>query len=173
MAGSSRSIAPEVVYGEPATPFVATFVGTANLVHGEYRGGHAMTRFGAGPARRTPASGAGVVAWSSSARSTSTSTRRPTARSTPARGASCGGASRGTEILYEVVASDEARLWVEAGHAVRRLRLGDAVTLRLRDVETVMFPSGHPHPDPAPAGAGDATSAAPQPDRPATVSDRR
>ena len=25
---------PEVVYGEPATPFVATFVGTANLVHG-------------------------------------------------------------------------------------------------------------------------------------------
>jgi hypothetical protein len=50
----------------------------------------------------------------------------------------------GTEILYEVVAPDGQRLWVEAGHAVRRLRLGDAVNLRLRDVETVMFPVGGP-----------------------------
>ena len=50
----------------------------------------------------------------------------------------------GTEILYEVIASDGERLWVEAGHAVRRLRLGDTVTLRLRDVETVMFPAGGP-----------------------------
>ena len=37
---------PEVVYGEPATPFVATFVGTANLVHAEIRGGAAVTRLG-------------------------------------------------------------------------------------------------------------------------------
>src|SRR5687767_2536013 len=37
---------PETVYAEPATPFVATFVGTANLVHGEYRDGLTITRFG-------------------------------------------------------------------------------------------------------------------------------
>ena len=49
----------------------------------------------------------------------------------------------GTEILYEVGAADGARLWVEAGHAVRRLRLGDAVRLRVREIETVMFSTGH------------------------------
>jgi hypothetical protein len=31
---------------------------------------------------------------------------------------------------------------VEAGPAVRRLRLGDAVTVQVRDVETVVFPAG-------------------------------
>ena len=163
---------PEVVYGEPATPFVATFVGTANLVHGEYRGGHATTRFGAVRVigRRPEEGSRGLVVLRPEHLDVHEAPDGPvdadTWRVLRRR-------FTGTEILYEVVASDEARLWVEAGHAVRRLRLGDAVTLRLRDVETVMFPSGHPHPDPAPAGAGDATSAAPQPDRPATVSDRR
>jgi hypothetical protein len=51
----------------------------------------------------------------------------------------------GTEILYEVAAADGDRLWVEAGPGVRRLRVGDSVQLRLRDVETVAFSSGH-HP---------------------------
>jgi hypothetical protein len=50
----------------------------------------------------------------------------------------------GAEILYEVVAPDGERLWVEAGPAVRRLRVGDSVSLRLRDVETVAFSIGHP-----------------------------
>jgi hypothetical protein len=47
----------------------------------------------------------------------------------------------GSEILLEVAAADGERLWVEAGHAVRRLRLGDAVRLELRDVESVLFES--------------------------------
>ena len=51
----------------------------------------------------------------------------------------------GTEILYEVAAPDGERLWVEAGPAVRRLRVGDAVKLRLRDVETVIFPTAGDH----------------------------
>ncbi len=59
----------------------------------------------------------------------------------------------GTEILYEVAAGDGERLWVEAGHAVRRLRLGDAVELRLRAIETVFFGAGHATP-----GAPDATA---------------
>jgi iron(III) transport system ATP-binding protein len=132
---------PEVVYGEPATPFVATFVGTANLVHAEERDGAAMTRFGVvrlvprwGPA---PSVARGLVVL------------RPEhfdvleAPDGPAEAGAWRVLRRrftGTEILYEVAASDGERLWVEAGHAVRRLRVGDAVSLRLRDVETVAFP---------------------------------
>ncbi len=134
--------APEVVYGEPATPFVATFVGTTNLVHGEARDGFAVTRFGAvrlvgkGSAAHR---GRGLVVL------------RPEhlevieAPDGPADGSSWRVLRRrfaGTEILYEVAASDGERLWVEAGHAVRRLRLGDAVSLRLREIETVLFPAG-------------------------------
>ena len=143
---------PEVVYGEPATPFVATFVGTANLVHAEYRDGIAMTRLGAvrllGGRASARAIGRGLVVL------------RPEhveVLETP-DGPADAGAWRvvrrrftGTEILYEVVASDGERLWVEAGHAVRRLRLGDAVQLRLRDVETVAFPSPHHQPAEHPA----------------------
>jgi len=134
---------PEVVYGEPATPFVATFVGTANLVHAELRDGVIMTRFGAVRLVRHgstgPPFGRGLVVL------------RPEHLDVleAPDGPADAGAWRvlrrrftGTEILYEVAASDGQRLWVEAGHAVRRLRLGDAVHLRLRDVETVMFPGG-------------------------------
>ena len=133
---------PEVVYGEPATPFAATFVGIANLVPAECHASQAITRFGAvrlvGPraARaegralvvlrpehldvlEAPDGPAGLDAWQV--------LRRRFA---------------GTEILYEVVAADGERLWVEAGPGVRRLRVGDSVALRLRDVETVAFPSG-------------------------------
>jgi len=149
---------PEVVYGEPATPFVATFVGTANLVHAEIRDGVIITRFGAVrlvPRGSTgPVFGRGLVVL------------RPEHLDVleAPDGPSDAGAWRvlrrrftGTEILYEVAAPDGQRLWVEAGHAVRRLRLGDAVNLRLRDVETVMFPVGGPHesrlaaPPPSPA----------------------
>jgi iron(III) transport system ATP-binding protein len=135
---------PETVYAEPATPFVATFVGTANLVHGEYRDGLAITRFGVVRlvARGAIGSGRGLVVL------------RPEhievleAPDGPADASSWRILRRrftGSEILYEVAAPDGERLWVEAGHAVRRLRVGDAVDLRLRDFETVMFPvSGHP-----------------------------
>jgi len=132
---------PEVVYGEPATPFVATFVGTSNLVHGELRDGVAMTRLGAvrlvGPVRDGSVAGRGLVVI------------RPEhleLHEAP-DGPADAGAWRvlrrrfsGAEILYEVAAPDDERLWVEAGHSVRRLRVGDAVTARLRDIETVAFP---------------------------------
>jgi ABC-type Fe3+/spermidine/putrescine transport system ATPase subunit len=132
---------PEVVYGEPATPFTATFVGIANLVHGDCHASMATTRFGTvrlvGP-RAARAEGRALVVL------------RPEhldvveAADGPADPGSWRVLRRrfaGTEILYEVAAADEERLWVEAGPNVRRLRVGDAVTLRLRDVETVAFPS--------------------------------
>jgi iron(III) transport system ATP-binding protein len=134
---------PEVVYGEPATAFVATFVGTASLVHAEVRGGLAVTRFGT--VRLVHASGASGPA------ARGLVVLRPEhldvleAPDGPADAGAwrvLGRRFTGTEILYEVAAPDGERLWVEAGHAVRRLRVGDAVSLRLRDVETVMFPTG-------------------------------
>ncbi len=150
---------PEVVYGEPATPFVATFVGTANLVHGEYRDGLAVTRFGV---VRLVGRGSGAGAGT---------TRRGLVVMRPEHfevleapdGPADAGSWRilrrrftGTEILYEVAAPDGERLWVEAGHAVRRLRLGDAVNLRLREIETVVFPAvgAHPATTTAPLDAG-------------------
>ncbi len=133
---------PEVVYGEPATPFVATFVGTSNLVHGEYRDGFAVTRFGAakivGRSWSAPSARGLVVL-----RPEHLDVRKaPDGPADPSAWRVLRRRFTGTEILYEVAAADDARIWVEAGHAVRRLRLGDAVALRLREIETVMFPIG-------------------------------
>jgi hypothetical protein len=47
----------------------------------------------------------------------------------------------GSEILLELGAPDGVRVWAEAGPHVRRLRLGDHVTVRLRTVESVAFPT--------------------------------
>jgi iron(III) transport system ATP-binding protein len=146
--------APEAVYGEPADPFVATFVGVANLVHGECRDGLATTRLGParliGPARGHAGRALVVV--------------RPEhlelaeAPDGPADGGSwriVGRRFTGTEILLEVVAADGERLWSEAGPAGRHLRVGDAVRVVRRDVETVAFAPGRP-----PAAATEPVSAA-------------
>ena len=130
---------PEIIYAAPETPFVATFVGVANLVRGEAHEGVVNTRFGAVPlltsggvrpegavlallrpehfgVREAPDGPAGPDAWEVRDRRFS-----------------------GSEILLEVTASDGERLWVEAGERVRHLTLGDRVELRLRAVETVAF----------------------------------
>jgi iron(III) transport system ATP-binding protein len=131
---------PEVVYGEPATPFVATFIGVANLVPAEVRDGIAFTRLGRVRLVRRPGTSTahGLVVL------------RPEhveveeAPDGPADADAwrvVGRRFAGSEILLEVAAADGERLWVEAGHAVRRLRLGDAVRLELRDVESVLFES--------------------------------
>ena len=153
---------PEVIYGEPASPFVATFVGTANLVHGEVTGRTAATRFG--PVRliggRLGDGTRGLVVL------------RPEhldvleAPDGPADGSAWRVLRRrftGAEILYEVAATDGARLWVEAGPSVRRLRVGDAVRLRLRDVETVLFPSGGSSDQPGSRAGSTATRVAVEP----------
>jgi iron(III) transport system ATP-binding protein len=160
---------PEVVYGEPATPFIATFVGTANLVHAEVRDKVAITRFGAVRLVRR------ATAESAVARGLAVIRPEHLDVLEAADGPADAGAWRvlrrrftGTEILYEVAAPDGERLWVEAGHAVRRLRVGDAVTLRLRDIETVAFPTAHAAAtaNPAPAAsfeADDQVTIAPTP----------
>ena len=131
--------APELVYAEPATPFVAGFVGTAALVAADCRAGVATSRLGRhrlvgaharheGRARivvrpehlvieESPDGPAADGAWQV--------TRRRFA---------------GSEILLEVSAADGLALWSVAGPAVRRLRVGDTVRVRTADVETVAFP---------------------------------
>jgi iron(III) transport system ATP-binding protein len=133
---------PEIVYAEPANPFVAGFVGIANLVHGDVADNVARTRFGPvrliGPADRHPDGRALVVlrpehfdVWETS------------------DGPADAGAWRvidrrfsGAELLLEVQSPDGLRMWCEAGRQVRRLTVGDAIALQLRDIETVAYTVG-------------------------------
>ncbi|CAN5794605.1 ABC transporter ATP-binding protein [soil metagenome] len=150
---------PEVIYAEPATPFVATFVGVANLVRGQVSEGIADTRLGTvrivGSPRSRPEGAALCLL-------------RPEHFSVveaPDGPADDGGWEvtdrrfSGSEILLEVRATDGERLWVEAGDRVRHLGLGDRVLVRLRDVETVAF--GRHHVD-QPAGRVTIGSEAPR-----------
>jgi iron(III) transport system ATP-binding protein len=135
-----QAASPEIIYAEPATPFVATFIGVANLVRADVADGVARTRFGPvelvgseatrmrGPAlcllrpeHFTLDEAAGrdpdATAWDVTGRRFS-----------------------GSEILLEVRAADGDRIWVEAGDRVRHVGPGDRVTLGLRPIETVAFP---------------------------------
>jgi iron(III) transport system ATP-binding protein len=132
---------PELIYTEPATPFVATFVGVSNLVGAELGDGHGATRFGrvrliAAPDR--PSSGHALVLL------------RPEHFDVgDATGADCSDGAdtwqiidrrfSGSEILLELRAADGERIWVEAASRARRSRVGDHVSVVLRDVETVAF----------------------------------
>jgi iron(III) transport system ATP-binding protein len=150
---------PEIVYGEPASPFVATFVGVANLVHAEVVAGVARTALG--PVRlvrrTTPSGGAasGPAGDGAEGQPRALAVLRPEhldvdeAPDGPAEPGTWRILRRrftGTEILFEVEGPGGDRLWVEAGPIVRRLRIGDRVRLRLRDVETVAFRAGTGHP---------------------------
>ncbi len=129
---------PEIVYGEPATPFVATFVGTGNLVHADCRLGVGMTRLG--PVRLVGASAR--IAGGALAVIRPEHVELEEAADGPAEAGAWRVVRRrftGSEILLEVEAADGLRVWCEAGPQVRRLRLGDSVELKLRDVMTVAF----------------------------------
>ncbi|CAN5666532.1 ABC transporter ATP-binding protein [soil metagenome] len=130
---------PEIIYAEPATPFVASFVGTANFTHAECSGGIARTRLGAvrliGSRTARPEGRALVVL-------------RPEhfdlfeAPDGPSGGETWQVVARrfaGSELLYLLAAPDGEQLWAEAGPQARRLSIGDSVRLVLRDVETVAF----------------------------------
>jgi len=130
---------PEVIYAEPATPYVATFVGIANLVPGDVRPGVAETRFGRvpiiGPGSREMV-GHGLVLLRPEHFSVVES---PDGPATGAGWEVIGRRFSGSEILLEVRATDGDRLWVEAGGRVRHLSLGDQVSVTLREIETVAF----------------------------------
>jgi iron(III) transport system ATP-binding protein len=130
---------PEIVYAEPATPFVASFIGTANFVPAEVNAGIARTRLGAvrliGPRDSAPDGRALVVL-------------RPEhldvleAPDGPASADAWRVVARrfaGSELLYLLASGAGEQLWAEAGPQARRLSIGDSVRLVLREVETVAF----------------------------------
>jgi iron(III) transport system ATP-binding protein len=136
--------APEILYAEPANPFVAGFVGVSNLVHGECARGVALTRFGPvqliGKSTSQPTGRALVVL------------RPEHFQASEAPDGPAGATWRivdrrfsGAELLFDVVSEDGLRIWCEAGRQVRRLTIGAAIELTLReDVETVAFSTASP-----------------------------
>lgn len=120
----------------PATPFVAAFVGVANLVPATVARGLAATPLGPVRLIEGPTDGSALVV-----------VRPEHVRLEPASDPGAGGvggriAARrfaGAELHYEVVLDDGLRVWVAAGAAARHLTVGDDVRLNMRSVETVGF----------------------------------
>ena len=156
---------PERIYAVPATPFVATFVGVANLVRADVAGDVAVTPLGpvrllAGPDAgralvvirpehvdlepapddgRAPAraAGAGGALAGADPGGSGAAPARPAAR-----GRIDARRFAGAELHYEIVLDGALRVWVEAGAAARDLTVGDEVVVLLRAIETVGFSAG-------------------------------
>ncbi len=160
---------PERIYTVPATPFVATFVGVANLVRAEVAGDVAATPLGpvrllAGPdagralvvirpehvdLEPAPGDGGGGAAGASAlgaavpgAAQVSPGPTGPAPDVSGVRGRIDARRFAGAELHYEIVLDDALRIWVEAGAAARNLTVGDEVVLLLRPIETVGFSAG-------------------------------
>ncbi|HXG40282.1 MAG TPA: ABC transporter ATP-binding protein [Candidatus Limnocylindrales bacterium] len=130
---------PEVVYTEPATPFVATFVGIANLVPAQVEGRVAETRLGRVeviPRAGARASGRALVVLRPEHLEVREASDGP---ASPGAWRVLGRRFTGSEIMLDLVAPDGLRLWCLAGPQARRIRIGDAVEVRLREVQTVAF----------------------------------
>jgi iron(III) transport system ATP-binding protein len=130
---------PEIIYAEPASPFVASFVGTANFVHAEIDGGVARTRLGnvrlIGPRRASPEGRALVVLRPEHLDVSEAPDGPADARSWRV----VGRRFAGSELLYLLAAPDGEQLWAEAGPHARRLSIGDSVHVSLGNIETVAF----------------------------------
>jgi iron(III) transport system ATP-binding protein len=141
--------APEVIYAQPATPFVATFIGVANLLPATLADGCATTALGSMPLTRGPSAATRGLAVVRPEHVEVEPWIEP--RGEPAQARAAVGPVRarilarrfaGAELHYEVKLETGLRLWVEAGPAARLLRVGDAVALSLRPVDTVAFAAG-------------------------------
>jgi iron(III) transport system ATP-binding protein len=144
---------PERVYAVPATPFVATFVGVANLVRADVAGTTATTPLGSVRLLEGPGAGRALVvirpehldlepAGEGGAAAPGAATDPGTAAALPARGRIAARRFAGAELHYEVSIAGGLRVWVEAGAAARHLTVGDEVLLAMRPVETVGFVTG-------------------------------
>ena len=132
---------PERIYAEPETPFVATFVGIANLVPGTVVRGEARTPLGRVRIRPRIEDGhALVVVRPEHADLIPDEAGAEGVIGRGHRGTVVGRRFAGSELLFEVALDgDGPRLWVEAGPHGRRLSLGDRVRVALRVDETVAF----------------------------------
>ena len=129
---------PERVYATPATPFVATFVGVANLLRATVDGELATTPLGTVRLIDGPGTGRALVVIRPEHVDLEPAAD-PTAVGVAGRIA--GRRFAGAELHYEIVLDGDLRVWVEAGAAARHLTVGDRVRLAMRPVETVGFAS--------------------------------
>jgi iron(III) transport system ATP-binding protein len=136
---------PERIYAEPATPFVATFIGVANLLRGSVEGTAAETALGPVQLVSETATGRALVL----IRPEHVDLEPDQDQAHDDGAGPTGIAARilqrrfaGAELHYEVAVDGGLRLWVEAGQAARRLHVGDGVRISMRPVETVAFTSG-------------------------------
>lgn len=130
---------PELIYAEPATPYVATFVGVANLVSADVRGGSASTRFGGVRLINTDEQQPDGHALCLLRPEHFSIVEEPDGPASPDGWEVIDRRFSGSEILFELRSADGERLWVEAGSRVRHLGLGDRVHVEVREVETVAF----------------------------------
>jgi iron(III) transport system ATP-binding protein len=130
---------PELIYAEPATPFVATFVGVANLVHAEVKGRLAHTRFGSVRLGGSPGTRQSQAALCLLRPEHFSVVEAPDGPASPDAWEVTRRSFSGSEILLEARSGDGERIWVEVGDRVRHLGIGDRVELRVRDIETVAF----------------------------------
>jgi iron(III) transport system ATP-binding protein len=130
---------PEIIYAEPATPYVATFVGVSNLISAEVTDGVAQTRFGAVPLIGTSSARPQGHAMCLLRPEHFSISEAPDGPATSDGWEVINRRFSGSEILLELRSTDGQRLWVEAGSRVRHLGLGDRVVVALREVETVAF----------------------------------
>ena len=138
--------APEIIYAEPATPYVATFVGVSNLVSAEVDGDTGSTRFGRVriiPSGDQRHDGRAMCLLRPEHFSIE---EAPDGPASPDGWEVIDRRFSGSEILLELRSDDGEQLWVEAGSRVRHLGLGDRVSVTLREVETVAFGRRGPSP---------------------------
>jgi ABC-type Fe3+/spermidine/putrescine transport system ATPase subunit len=131
---------PETLYGEPATPFVAHFVGVATFVPGVAATGRAETALGqvrlVGPGARSMRGACRVVVRPEHLDLVEAVDGAADPRAWTIRRRRFSG----TEILFAIEGRDDRLVWAAAGPHVRRLRPGDTVIPTIReDVETVAF----------------------------------
>lgn len=127
---------PERIYGSPATVFVATFVGVANLVPATVRAGAAETPLGSVAVDPAGRDGRALVVI------------RPEHLEIDPAVAPAGGAAggvrgvpgrvtarrfAGSELLFQVaIDAEPGYLWAEAGPLAHGMSIHDPVTLRMR-----------------------------------------
>jgi iron(III) transport system ATP-binding protein len=144
-AGRIEQVAsPELIYGDPATTFVASFVGVANLVPGEVRNGVAQTLLGRLDVGPASADGPALVLVRPEHLDLEAGDEGGETR---LRGGLAGRVAgrrfAGSELLFDVALEGPGaalRLWVEAGPLARDIAIGDRVQLMLRATSSVAFP---------------------------------
>ena len=144
---------PEEIYAAPSTPFVATFVGVANLVPGEVAGGIASTHLGRVDVGQSIGDGHALVLVRPE--HVDLGPDDPSEAAGSIRGTIVARRFAGSELLYEVApAAGGSNLWIEAGPLARRLAIGDPVRITLRVAETVAFSRERPDEELSAIGPG-------------------